>query len=262
MRDNIKYIIYLNILNALDQFELINIISIYVLYIINISLTNIGLYIIISFIIIIILPYTFDNNNYLMLNNYLIILSSIKETIYNILISQISNLKECQKYFPLIYSLFMFILINNLLGMLPYNFSTTAHFILTFFLSFNIVIGCTIIGLIKYKLKFFAFFVPSGCPLILIPLLVFIELISYISRNISLGLRLSANILSGHMLLHILSDFTYKILNKGKIYLIIGILPIIFIIAFTNLELAITFIQAQVFVVLTSSYLKDAIFLH
>jgi F-type H+-transporting ATPase subunit a len=220
------------------------------------------MYIIISFIIIIIIPYSFDNNNSIKLNNYLLTLSSIKETTNNIVISQLGNIKKCQKYFPLIYSLFMFILINNLLGMLPYNFSTTAHFILTFFLSFNIVIGCTILGFLNYKLKFFGLFVPSGCPLILIPLLVFIELISYISRNISLGLRLSANILSGHMLLHILSDFTYKILNKGKIYLIIGILPIVFIIAFTNLELAITFIQAQVFVVLTSSYLKDAIFLH
>src|SRR5450432_1847366 len=191
------------ILNALEQFELINIISIYVLYIINISLTNIGIFIFISFIVIIIIPYTFDNNNYLKLNNYLIILNSIKETTNNIVINQISNIKKCQKYFPLIYSLFMFILINNLLGMLPYNFSTTAHFVLTFFLSFNIVIGCTILGLNKYKIKFFSLFVPSGCPLILIPLLVFIELISYISRNISLGLRLSANILSGHMLLHI-----------------------------------------------------------
>jgi F-type H+-transporting ATPase subunit a len=247
-------------LNALEQFELINIISIYILYIINISLTNIGLYIFISFILIIILPYTFDNNNYLKLNNYLILLNSIKETTNNIVINQIGNIKKCQKYFPLIYSLFMFILINNLLGMIPYNFSTTAHFILTFFLSFNIVIGCTLLGLNKHKLKFFSLFVPSGCPLGLLPILVFIELISYISRNISLGLRLSANIVSGHMLLHILSGFTYKIL--GQTYLIGGILPIVFIIAFTNLELAITFIQAQVFVVLTSSYLKDSIFLH
>lgn len=103
---------------------------------------------------------------------------------------------------------------------------------------------------------------PSGCPLGLLPLLVLIEFISYLSRNVSLGLRLAANILSGHMLLNILSGFTYNIMSKGFIYFFLGLLPLAFIIAFSGLEIGIAFIQAQVFVVLSSSYIKDGLELH
>src|SRR5215510_13823305 len=157
------------------------------------------------------------------------------------------------------FSLFIFILINNLIGMIPYSFASTSHFILTFFISFTVVLGVTILGLQKHGLKFFSFFVPAGCPLGLLPLLVLIEFISYLARNVSLGLRLAANILSGHMLLNILSGFTYNIMTSNFIYFIIGLLPLSFIIAFAGLELGIAFIQAQVFVVLSCSYIKDAL---
>ena len=146
--------------------------------------------------------------------------------------------------------------------MVPYSYSASSHFILTFFISFTIVLGATILGFIKHGLKFFSLFVPAGCPLSLLPLLVLIEFISYLARNVSLGLRLAANIVAGHLLLNILSGFTYNIMTSGLIFFIIGILPLAFIIAFSGLELAIAFIQAQVFVVLTSSYIKDALDLH
>lgn len=165
-------------------------------------------------------------------------------------------------YLPFIYTLFIFILINNLFGMIPYNFATTSHFILTFFLSFTIVLGTTILGFSTHKLKFFSLFVPSGCPLALVPLLVFIEFISYLARNISLGLRLAANILAGHMLLNILSGFTFNIMTKGVIYYLLCLIPLSFIMAFSALEIGIAFIQAQVFVVLTSGYIKDSLDLH
>jgi F-type H+-transporting ATPase subunit a len=165
-------------------------------------------------------------------------------------------------YFPFIYSLFIFILFNNLIGLIPYSFASTSHFILTFSLSFSVVLGATILGFQKHGLKFFSLFVPSGCPLGLLPLLVLIEFISYLSRNVSLGLRLAANILSGHMLLSILSGFTYKIMTSGILFFILGLIPLAFIIAFSGLELAIAFIQAQVFVVLTCSYIKDGLDLH
>src|SRR5690348_12281615 len=165
-------------------------------------------------------------------------------------------------FFPSISALFMFILINNLIGMVPYSFAPTSHFILTFFLSFTVVIGATILGFQIHALKFFSLLVPSGCPLGLLPLLVLIEFISYLSRNVSLGLRLAANILSGHMLLNILSGFTYNIMTSNIIYFFLGLLPLSFIIAFAGLELAIAFIQAQVFVVLSSSYIKDGLDLH
>src|SRR6185295_18782387 len=165
-------------------------------------------------------------------------------------------------YYPFILSLFMFILINNLIGLVPYSFSTTSHFVLTFSISFSIVIGATILGLQKHKLVFFALFVPAGSPLALVPALVLVEFLSYLARNVSLGLRLAANMLSGHMLLNILSGFTFKIMNSGILFFILGLLPLSFIIAFSGLELAIAFIQAQVFVVLSCSYIKDGLDLH
>src|SRR5438876_954681 len=139
--------------------------------------------------------------------------------------------------------------INNLIGMVPYSFASTSHFILTFFISFTVVLGATFLGFQKHGLEFFSFFVPSGCPLNLLPLLVLIEFISYLARNISLGLRLAANIVSGHMLLNILSGFTYKIMTSGILFLFLGLMPLLFIVAFSGLEIGIAFIQAQVFVV-------------
>ena len=146
--------------------------------------------------------------------------------------------------------------------MVPYSFAPTSHFILAFSLSFTIVIGATILGFYRHNIKFFALFAPAGCPLAMLPLLIIIEFISYLTRNISLGLRLAANILSGHMLLSILSGFVYNIMNSGIIFFVLGLIPLLFIVAFSGLELAIAFIQAQVFVVLSSSYIKDGLDLH
>jgi F-type H+-transporting ATPase subunit a len=142
----------------------------------------------------------------------------MKETLYDtikgIVVSQI-NEKTGQIYFPFIYVLFLFILINNLISLVPYSFATTSHFVLTFALSFTIVIGSTLLGLVKNKTEFFSLFVPAGCPLGLVPLLVLIEFLSYLARNLSLGLRLAANIFSGHMLLNILSGLTYNIMTTN-----------------------------------------------
>src|SRR6516164_4186754 len=165
-------------------------------------------------------------------------------------------------FFPFISALFIYILINNLVGMIPYSFAPTSHFILTFSISFTVVIGATILGFKVHGLKFFSLLVPSGCPLGLLPLLVLIEFISYLARNVSLGLRLAANILSGHMLLNILGGFTYNIMTSSIVFFLFGMIPLGFIIAFSGLELAIAFIQAQVFIVLSSSYIKDALDLH
>jgi F-type H+-transporting ATPase subunit a len=146
--------------------------------------------------------------------------------------------------------------------MVPYSFAPSSHFILTFSISFTVVIGATILGFYIHNLKFFSLFVPSGCPLGLLPLLVLIEFISYLARNVSLGLRLAANILSGHMLLNILAGFTYNIMTSGILFFFLGLIPLLFIIAFSGLEIGIAFIQAQVFVVLSSSYIKDSLDLH
>jgi len=249
------------IISPLDQFNITDFLSINILNNLHISLTNIGLYLIIGYFFILILNILSTNYNKIISNTWSISQESLYATLHSIVINQI-NSKNGQFYFPFIYSLFIFILISNLIGMIPYSFASTSHFVLTFFLSFSIVLGATIIGFQNHGLKFFSLFVPAGCPIALIPLLVLIELISYLARNISLGLRLAANILSGHMLLHILAGFTYNIMSSGIIFFFLGLIPLSFIVAFSSLEIGIAFIQAQVFVVLTSSYIKDGLDLH
>lgn len=251
------------VLSPLDQFEIRDLISINLNILNNshIYLTNIGLYLIISTILILSFNKLASNYNKLISNTWSINQESLYATIHSIVINQINSNKG-QIYFPFIYALFLFILINNLIGMVPYSFASTSHFILTFFISFTVVLGATFLGFQKHGLEFFSFFVPSGCPLNLLPLLVLIEFISYLARNISLGLRLAANIVSGHMLLNILSGFTYKIMTSGILFLFVGLIPLAFIIAFSGLELAIAFIQSQVFVVLTCSYIRDSLDLH
>ena len=252
-----------NIISPLDQFEIRNLISLDapVLGNLSISLTNIGLYLTIAGVLVFTISLLSNNNNRVVSNAWSVYQESIYATVHSIVVGQIND-KKGQVYFPLMYVLFLFILVNNLIGMVPYSFASTSHFVLTFSLSFTIVLGATILGFSKHGLEFFSLFVPAGCPLGLLPLLVLIEFISYLARNVSLGLRLAANILSGHMLLNILSGFTYNIMTSGFIYFFLGFFPLAFIIAFSGLELGIAFIQAQVFVVLSCSYIKDSLDLH
>jgi F-type H+-transporting ATPase subunit a len=251
------------IISPLDQFEIRNLFSIDtpILGNANLSVTNISLYMTIATFLAFTVSVLATNYSKIAPNKWSLAQESLYATIHSIVINQINN-KSGQVYFPFMYALFIFILINNLIGMVPYSFASTSHFILTFSLSFTVVLGATVLGFQKHGLKFFSLFVPAGCPLGLLPLLVLIEFISYLARNVSLGLRLAANILSGHMLLNILSGFTYNIMNSGFIFFILGLLPLAFIIAFSGLELGIAFIQSQVFVVLSCSYIKDALELH
>jgi F-type H+-transporting ATPase subunit a len=254
---------FTEITNPLDQFEIRNLISLDapILGNTHISLTNIGMYLTIVAFLVLSINMLATNYNKIICNRWSISQESLYATIYSIVTNQI-NATRGQIYFPFIYTLFIFILVNNLVGMIPYSFASTSHFILTFAISFTIVLGATILGFQKHGLEFFSLLVPAGCPLGLLPLLVLIEFISYLARNISLGLRLAANILSGHMLLNILAGFTYNIMTSGFVLFLLGLIPLAFIIAFSGLELGIAFIQAQVFVVLSSSYIKDGLDLH
>lgn len=249
--------------SPLDQFEVRTLLRLDfpILANIHLSLTNIGLYLMIASIIGLTASLIAINYNKIVPNNWSISQESVYATVHSIVVNQI-NANKGQVYFPFIYALFIFILVNNLIGMVPYSFASTSHFILTFSISFTVVLGVTILGYLQHGLKFFSLFVPAGCPLALLPLLVLIEFISYLARNISLGLRLAANILSGHMLLNILGGFAYNIMTSGFIFFFVGLIPLAFIFAFSALELGIAFIQAQVFVVLTSSYIRDSLLLH
>jgi F-type H+-transporting ATPase subunit a len=251
------------IASPLDQFEVRDLLSLDapILASIHFSITNIGLYLSTAALITLALNILAVNYNKVVANKWSISQESMYATVHSIVLNQIND-KKGQVYFPFIFALFIFILINNLIGMVPYSFASTSHFILTFSISFTVVLGATILGFIKHGLRFFSLFVPAGCPLGLLPLLVLIEFISYLARNISLGLRLAANILSGHMLLNILSGFAYNIMTSSFVFFFLGLIPLAFIIAFSGLELGIAFIQAQVFVVLTCSYIKDGLDLH
>ena len=254
---------FYHVMSPLDQFEIRDLLSLNapILGNLSLSLTNIGLYLTLAGYLVFILSLVSTNNDKLVSNAWSVWQETIYATVHSIVVSQI-NEKRGQIYFPFIYVLFLFILVNNLMGMVPYSFASTSHFILTFSLSFTVVLGATILGFSRHGLEFFSLFVPAGCPLGLLPLLVLIEFISYLARNVSLGLRLAANILSGHMLLNILSGFTYNIMTSGFVFFFLGLFPLAFIIAFSGLELGIAFIQAQVFVVLSCSYIKDGLELH
>ena len=160
------------------------------------------------------------------------------------------------KYFPFIFTLFMFVLALNMLGMLPYSFTVTSHIIVTFALAAFVFIGVTAIGFIKHGVKFLKFFVPSGVPAVMLPLLVVIEVISYLTRPLSLSVRLFANMMAGHTMLKVFGAFVVALGVIG------GIAPLAFMVAFTGLEILVAFLQAYVFAILTSIYLNDALHMH
>lgn len=174
--------------------------------------------------------------------------------------SQIGSNHEI--YLPLIYSLFFFILISNLVGNITYSFTITTSVILTLGLSVIIFLGFTILSISIHKFNFFSTFIPEGCPLALVPLLVLIELASYCSRAISLGVRLFSNLTSGHVLVSILSSFFYKALSSSLLIFILTLVPFLLFLAILFLELAVSLIQAYVFSLLTCTYIRGAIYLH
>ena len=162
---------------------------------------------------------------------------------------------EGRKYFPIIFTLFIFVLLGNLLGMVPYSFTFTSHIVVTFAMAIMIFIGVTILGFVRHGMHFFSFFAPPGTPVVMLPLLVPIEIISYLSRPISLSVRLFANMLAGHTLIKVIAGF---IALLG----VAGVLPFALVVALTGLEILIAFLQAYVFAILTCLYINDAIHLH
>jgi len=144
----------------------------------------------------------------------------------------------------------------------PYNFALTSSIIVCLGLSFTIFIGVTILALFKHNIKFFSYFVPQGCPLALVPALVLIELLSYVARAFSLGVRLFANLTAGHTLVKILSTFLFKLFNHSITIFFVTLIPFALFLAILGLEIAVSFIQSYVFTLLVAFYIKDAIDLH
>lgn len=184
-------------------------------------------------------------------------IQSIAEMAYEFVANLIKETvgAEGRKYFPLIFTLFMFVLFANMLGMIPSFFTFTSHIAVTFAMAAVVFVSVTILGFVKHGVHFFSFFVPPGVSIAMWPLLIPIEIISYFSRPVSLSVRLFANMLAGHTLLKVLAGFVPAL---G----VAGIVPLAFVTALTGLEILIAFLQAYVFAILTCLYINDALHLH
>ncbi len=182
----------------------------------------------------------------------------ISEMLYNFIGKMISETagKKAKPYFPFIFTLFVFILFCNMVGMLPYSFTVTSHIIVTLTFAIFIFIGVTILGFVVHGFRYLKIFVPSGVPVLLLPIITVIEIISYLSRPVSLSVRLFANMMAGHTMLKVFGGF---VISLG---LIGGWLPLSFSVALTGLEILVAFLQAYVFAILTCIYLNDALNLH
>ena len=246
--------------SPLEQFEIHNSWNINIFGLEISFFNNLVIYFFIITSIILTFHYLALNNHHIIPSRFSIINETFYDTIHNMVKTQIGSRNEI--FFPFIFSLFIFIIFANLLGNIPYSFAVTSHLVFTIALSTTIFFGVTILCFKIHGLKFFSLLCPSGTPLMLVPLLVLIETVSYIARAVSLGLRLGANIMAGHMLLVILAGFLFNIFTSGIIFFFIGLLPFSIFMGIGILELAISCIQSYVFVILTCSYLKDAIELH
>ena len=240
--------------NPMNQFEVYRIGPEIKLGAIDISFTNASLFMVISSLAIL-LVFNLGSKKNSLLPSKMQLLSELSYTFVSKMISDTAGSKA-KPYFAFIFSIFMFVLFCNMFGMIPYAFTVTSHIIVTFILASFIFIGVTIIAFMKHGLGYLKLFVPSGVPAVLLPLIVVIEIISYLSRPVSLSVRLFANMMAGHTMMKVFGGFVISLGIVG------GWLPLSFSVALTGLEILVAFLQAYVFAILTCIYLNDALNLH
>lgn len=188
-------------------------------------------------------------------------LQSLAEIAYEFVASTVTGVmgKDGMRFFPFVFSLFMFVLTANLLGLLPASFTVTSHVIVTAAFAFLVIFVVLIYGIMKHGSHFFGLFVPSGVPGWLLPFMVLIEAVSFISRPISLSLRLFGNMLAGHIALKVFGGFVVMLTGTVGVGLVLAPLPMLLAVALTALEFLVAFLQAYVFAILTCVYLNDAL---
>jgi F-type H+-transporting ATPase subunit a len=188
-------------------------------------------------------------------------LQSAAELSYEFVANTINSTagKEGMRFFPFVFSLFMFILVTNLVGLIPYTFTVTSHIIVTAALAISVFLTVLVYGFWKNGLHFFNLFVPKGIPIYILPLIIFIEVLSFLSRPISHSVRLFANMLAGHITLKVFASFITLLGGLGIFGMAGATLPLALVVALTALELLVAFLQAYVFAILTCIYLNDAI---
>jgi len=250
------------LLAPLEQFQILQIIPIN-FFLLDFSITNfllINILALLNFLSFI--YYNASHKNYLQESSFFFTPNSWQKSIESIseitaqLISDIIS-SDNEKYFPIISTLFNFILFSNLIGLIPYSFTATSHLIVTFTLSFSVFIGINIITFKKYKMKTFSLFLPANTTFLLALLLVPIEFISYIAKPISLGVRLFINLMAGHSLLKVIIGFSWSMLLLENFSSIGLLLPMIILIILFGLELGVALIQTYVFIILTAIYIQD-----
>ena len=221
---------------------------------IDLSFTNASLFMVLSTSIILLFLFLGSKEKKIIPGK----IQLMAEMFYNFVAKMISETagSKAKPFFPFIFSLFMFVLFCNMVGMLPYSFTVTSHIIVTLIMALFIFIAVTIIGFVKHGFKYLSIFVPSGVPAVLLPLITIIEIISYLSRPVSLSVRLFANMMAGHTMLKVFGGFVVSLGILG------GWLPLSFSVALTGLEILVAFLQAYVFAILTCIYLNDALNLH
>jgi F-type H+-transporting ATPase subunit a len=188
-------------------------------------------------------------------------LQSVGEMWYSLVDNMVKNVlgEEGKAFFPLVFSLFSFVLVANMLGMFPYFFTVTSHVIVTVAMALFVVCLVVVVGIYKHGLGWFKLFVPHGVPLAILPVISVIEIISFLSRPISLGLRLFGNMLAGHIVLKVFAGFVVSLGALGGIGILGAIAPMFMAVALTALEFLVAFLQAFVFAILTCVYLNDAL---
>jgi F-type H+-transporting ATPase subunit a len=185
---------------------------------------------------------------------------SAYEFVQGIVVGQVGD--EGKRFFPFVFTLFMFILFGNMMGLLPYAFTYTSHIAVTFGLAAIVFVLITVVALSIHGKKFFGYFFPEGAPLWLAPIIIPVEIVSYLSRPISLSIRLFANMVAGHVMLKVFATFIVLLGGLGAIGPFVAVLPLTVNVALVGFEILVAFLQAYVFAILTSIYLHDAVHLH
>lgn len=246
-------------ITPLDQFQIISLFSIKV-FCFDFSFTNsslIGIIMIAFFMLLISYISSDDNSFFLIPNAWQVIVEIIYETASQLLFDNLGMKGE--KYFPFVSVLFTFILLANLIGLIPYSFTITSHLLVTFTLALTVFIGVNIICYQEHKYNMLSLFIPSNTSFFLALLLVPIEFVSYMFKPISLGVRLFANMMAGHTLLKVIAGFAWSMVSAGGILFIAHVIPLAVLILLVGLELGVALIQAYVFTILTCIYLNDSI---
>lgn len=247
--------------SPLEQFLILPILPIFSWFSITNEVIFLSLILLFSFVALSGLADANKNTLYIIPTDWQLFFQSIYDLVLFTVLKNINHIRG-QKFFPLIFNIFLFVLLLNLIGLIPNSFTLTSHIIVTFGLSASFFIGITIICINEHKIRFFSLFLPSGTPTGLAFLLVPIELISYVFKPLSLSIRLFANLMAGHTLMHVVAGFGYEfIVNRGPVY-ILQYLPVVIILPLFLLDIAVCTIQAFVFAILICIYLNDALLLH